>query len=110
MVESILKPAISVIVSGALGYCISKIKSYKKKLKVKDEENNLTKEALMTMLQSSLTNTYYVYKELGKIPDYVYKNWLNQLAIYEKLGGDDYIHILADKIKGLEIVRTDILK
>lgn len=110
MLETIIKSAISVIVSGALGFCISKIKDYKKKLKTKDEEVNLTKEALMTMLQSSLTNTYYVYKEIGKIPDYVYRNWLNQLKIYERLGGDDYIHVLAEKIKELEIVKTDILK
>lgn len=110
MVETIIKSAVSVIVSGALGFCISKIKGYKKALKKKDEESSLTKEALMTMLQSSLTNTYYVYKELGKIPDYVYRNWLNQLAIYEKLGGDDYIHTIAEKMKELEIVKTDILR
>lgn len=110
MLETIIKSAISVIVSGALGFCISKIKDYKKKLKTKDEEVNLTKEALMTMLQGTLTNTYYVYKEIGKIPDYVYRNWLNQLKIYERLGGDDYIHVLAEKIKELEIVKTDILK
>jgi hypothetical protein len=110
MVETIIKSVISVLVSGALGFCISKIKGYKKAIKKKDEENNLTKEALMTMLQSSLTNTYYVYKEIGKIPDYVYRNWLNQLAIYEKLGGDDYIHTIAEKMKELEIVKTDILR
>ena len=28
---------------------------------------------------------------------------------YEKLEGDDYIHVLADKMKSWEIVRTDIL-
>lgn len=109
MVETIIKSAIGVIVSGALGFCISKIKDYKKRLKQKDDENNLTKEALMMMLQGTLTNTYYVYKEMSKIPDYVYRNWLNQLKIYELLGGDDYIHVLADKIKELEIVKTDIL-
>lgn len=110
MVETIIKSAIGVIVSGALGFCISKIKGYKKLIKKKEEEKDLLKEAMMTMLQGSLTNTFYVYEELGKIPDYVYRNWLNQLAIYEKLGGNDYIHVLADKMKKWNFEKTDILK
>lgn len=110
MTETIIKTAISVIVSGALGYCISKIKDYKKTIKQKEAEKDLLKEAMMITLQSNLTNTFYVYEELGKIPDYVYKNWLNQLAIYEKLGGDDYIHVLAEKMKHWNFEKTDILK
>lgn len=110
MIETIIKSAIGVIVSGALGYCISKIKSYKNAIKEKEQEKDLLKEAMMTMLQGSLTNTFYVYEELGKIPDYVYKNWLNQKKIYEELGGNDYIHILADKMKKWNFEKTDILK
>jgi len=110
MVETIIKSAIGVIISGALGYCISKIKSYKNAIKEKEQEKDLLKEAMMTMLQGSLTNTFYVYEELGKIPDYVYKNWLNQKKIYEELGGNDYIHILADKMKKWNFEKTDILK
>ena len=110
MVETIIKTTISVIVSGALGFCLSKIKDYKKTIKIKEKEKDLLKEAMMTMLQGSLTNTYYVYEEIGKIPDYVYRNWLNQLAIYEKLGGDDYIHVLAEKMKKWNFEKTDILK
>ena len=110
MIEAIIKTAISVIVSGALGYCVSKIKDYKKTIKSKEAEKDLLKEAMMTMLQGSLTNTYYLYEEIGKIPDYIYRNWLNSLAIYEKLGGDDYIHVLADKMKHWNFEKTDILK
>ncbi len=110
MVETIIKSAIGVIVSGALGYCISKIKSYKNAIKEKEQEKDLLKEAMMTMLQGSFTNTFYVYEELGKIPDYVYKNWLNQKKIYEELGGNDYIHVLADKMKKWNFEKTDILK
>ena len=110
MIETIIKSAIGVVVSGALGYCISKIKDYKKKLKDKDAEKDLLKEAMMILLQGTLTNTYYVYEEIGKIPDYVYKGWLNQLKIYEKLGGDDYIHVLAEKIKELDFEKTKVLK
>lgn len=110
MIKTIVTTTISVLVSGALGFCISKIKDYKKELKNKSIEKDLTKEALMTILQGTLTNTFYVYEEIGKIPDYVYRNWLNQLAIYEKLGGDDYIHVLSDKMKKWNFEKTDILK
>jgi len=110
MVETIIKSAIGVIVSGSLGYCSCVIKNYKKKLKEKEAENDAVKEALKTLLQSNLTNTYYVYEKVGKIPDYVYKNWLNELQIYEALGGNDYIHILAEKMKHWEFIVTDILE
>lgn len=109
MVETIIKTAIGFIVSGALGYCVNAIKNYKKKLKEKGEEQNISKEALMILLQTNLTTTYYVYEESGKIPDYIYKGWLNSLKIYEKLGGDDYVHTLAEKMKNWEFIKTDIL-
>lgn len=107
--DTIIKAVISFAVTGSLGYCISSIKNYKKKLKDKSEEGRLLKTALMTMLQSNLTNTYFVYEKIGEIPDYVYKNWLNSLEIYEQLGGDDYVHTLAEKMKSWKIVKTDIL-
>lgn len=110
MVETIIKSAIGVIVSGALGYCINAIKNYRKKLREQELEHDAVKGALKTLLQSNLTNTYYAYESLGKIPDYVYKNWLTSLAMYEKLGGDDYIHTLAEKMKHWEFIKTDILK
>lgn len=110
MLNTILNTVITFIVSGALGFSVSKIQGYKKKLKEKDEEGKLLKTALMTMLQSNLTNTYYVYEKEKSIPDYIYKNWLNSFAIYEKLGGNDYCHILADKMKDWKFTKTDILK
>lgn len=109
MIETIIKTAISVIISGALGFCIGKIKDYKRKLKEKDEEKELTKEAMMIILQGSITNTFYVYDEIGEIPDYVLKGWYNQKNIYEKLGGDDYVHVLEEKIKDLKIKKTGVL-
>ena len=99
MVETIIKSAISVIISGFIGYCISQIKGLKS-----------IKQSLMIMMQSNLTNTYFAYEKMGKIPDYVYKNWLNELKGYEALKGDDYVHVLADKMKHWEIVKTDILE
>ena len=110
MFETIMKTIISLVVSGLFGYLIGRIKDYKKKLKNKQEESDMLKVAMMTMLQSNLTNTYFAYEKMKEIPDYIYRNWLNSLAIYEKLGGDDYIHTIAEKMKKWDFVKTDILK
>lgn len=109
MTHTIISTAITFIISSILGYCVSVIKHYKIKLNAKSENEKTQNIALLTLLQSNLTNTYFVYNELKKIPDYVYKNWLNLLSAYEKLGGNDYIHTLADRMKQWEIKKTDIL-
>ncbi len=109
MIDKIISTIITFLVSGALGYSVKVIKEYKKKKEQCDENNKIQNQALVMMLQNSLTNTYFVYQQLGEIPDYVYKNWLNMLKVYEDLGADDYIHILAQKMKSWNIVGTDIL-
>lgn len=105
-----LTTAINFIITAALGYCLSVIKTQNKKRKEKSEEEGLTKLALMTMLQTNLTNTYFAYEQMKSIPDYVYKNWLNELKVYESLGGDDFIHKLAQKMEQWDITHTDILR
>jgi len=102
MIETILKAIITYVVPAVLGFLIAKITNYKKK-------NDSLKNGVMTMLQSNLTNTYYYYEPFKKIPDYIYKNFLNELKAYEDLDGNDYVHILAEHIKHWEITRTDIL-
>lgn len=109
MVQTIMNTIITVIVSAIFGYLIGIIKNYKKKLQDKHDESIVLKEALMTMLQSNLTNTFYVYDSKKKIPDYVYRNWTNSKEIYEKLGGNDYIHVLSEKMKKWEFTKTDVL-
>lgn len=110
MADTVIKTIISLLVSALFGYLIGRIKDYKKRLKDKQEESELLRTALMTMLQSNLTNTYFAYEKIKEIPDYIYRNWLNSLTIYEKLGGNDYIHVLANKMKRWDFVKTDILK
>ena len=103
MIETILKAIITYVVPAVLGFLIAKITHYKKR-------NDSMKTALMTMLQSNLTNTYFLYEPLKAIPDYMYKNFLNELKAYEGLDGDDYIHTIAEKMKSWEITRTDVLR
>lgn len=99
MIETILKAVVSYVIPIILGFLISKVMNVK-----------TLKIALMTLIQSNLTNTYFVYEQLKEIPDYVYRNWLNLLKIYEKLGGNDYVHELSKRMEEWNISHTGILK
>ena len=109
MIEKIISTIITFLLTTMLGYCISSLKNYKESIKnAKGNEENQN-QALLTLLQNQLTNTFFRYEKGKEIPDYVYKNWLNMLSSYEVLKGDDYIHTLAERMKGWKIVKTDIL-
>ena len=103
MVEQIIKTLIGIVVSGITGYLVATIKNLKKK-------NNGLKNGVMVLLQSNVTNTFFFFFPFKKMPDYMYRNFLNELKAYEDLGGDDYVHTIAEKVKTWEITRTDILK
>lgn len=110
--EIIIKVVLTVVgfvVTGILGYLTAKIKEYKKKLKKKTESEQIQNLALQALLKSQLTNVYFVYSELKKIPDYAYQNFLDLLKVYENLEGNGFIHNLAKKMETWEITKTDIL-
>jgi len=110
MTQTIINTAVTFIISSILGYCVSVIKNYKKKLKDKTSNELIQNKALLTLLQSQLTNTYFVYQNFQEIPDYVYRGWLNSLKIYEQLGGNDYCHTLEKKMGNWKIIKTDIIE
>ena len=103
MIEQIIKSVISYLVPAIIGFLIAKITNYKKK-------NDSLKNGLMTMLQSNLTNSYFFYEPFHKMPDYVYRNVVNQYNAYKNLGGNDYVKNLMLKMDKWEISRTDVLK
>lgn len=103
MTQQIIDIILKYIIPIVLGYCISLIKNYKKK-------NNATNQALKIMLQSNLTNTYFLYSKKKQITDYIYRNWLNMFKEYKSLGGNEFVDKLAEKMETWEIVRTDILE
>lgn len=110
MTHAIINTVITFIVSGLLGYSVSVIKNYKNKLRQKTENEKLQNTALQALLKNQLTNTYFVYNELKKIPDYAYQNFLDMLRVYESLDGDGFIHTIARKMEAWDIIKTDILK
>ena len=103
MIYTVLNTAIGFITTTLLGYCLGLIK----KKRLSEQEQN---SALLSLLQNSLTNIYYVYNDVGEIPDYALKNWINLMEPYEALGGDDYIHELDVRIKKLPVKITGVIK
>ena len=103
MFEQILKSVISYVVPAILGFLIAKVVNYRKK-------NDSLKEGLKTLLQSNISNTYFLYEPMKVIPDYLYKNVLNEFKAYKRLDGNDYVDGLMDKMKDWELTRTDVLK
>lgn len=107
--RTVLNTIITFVVSGILGYLVKTIKEYKSKLDKKTTNEELQNKALMTLLKNDLTSTYFVYNQLKQIPDYVYQNFLDELEVYESLGGDGFIHNIAKKMESWEILKTDVL-
>lgn len=110
MIETILKSIISYVVPAILGFLIALLKNHKKKNDEIKEELDVLKEANMIQLQSSISNTYFLYEPVCKIPDYLYRNTLNEFKAYKQLGGNDYIEAIMHKMESWEVIRTDILK
>ena len=109
MTHTIINTTITFIISSILGYCVSVIKNYKKKLNDKTNNEKAQNMALQALLRSQLTNTYFVYSELKQIPDYAYQNFLDMLNVYESLDGDGFVHTIAKKMESWDIKKTDIL-
>lgn len=107
--EAIIKTVIGSLTTLIIGYLTGALKKAKQKNKDIEANNNLQNEAIMMLLQNNLTNQFFVHDTVKEIKDYQYRNWLNQLRVYEALGGDDFVHELADRMKSFKIVETDIL-
>lgn len=110
---TIINTIITFVVSTLLGYTLNALKNYKASVKEKEisktKNELLQNKALLTLLKNDLTNTYFFYNGLKKIPDYVYQNFLDELEVYESLGGDGFVHKIAQNMESWELTKTDIL-
>ena len=105
----VLLTIVGIATTGSCGYLTAKIKEYKAKIKSKEDNEKLQNIALMTLLQSQITNVFFAYNSKKKIPDYLYKNTTNAFKVYKELGGNDYVEALMKQMSAWELVRTDIL-
>ena len=96
MLNQFVSSAISVIVTGSIGYLIAIIKGYRKRDKSQEE-------ALKCLLRSNITSKYYVYKELGSIPIYEKENINYMFEQYKSMGGNSYIDNVVKEINNLPV-------
>lgn len=97
MIEKILMTCLTVVVSSALGYCINKIKSYKKK-------EDIQGEAIKCLLRANIVNQYYVYKKLGEIPFYVKESLHKEFEAYKGLNGNSFVEDIMKEIDTWKVV------
>lgn len=106
----IISTAISSITGLVIGFLVGKLKKYHKNIVNEKANNQVQNEALKLLLQSNLTNAYFVYDETKKVRDYQYKNWINMFKIYKELNGNDYIDEIKVRMEKFDIIKTDIIK
>lgn len=96
IVELIVKSIVNYVIPLLLGYFICGIKNYRKR-------DASQEEALKCLLRSTITSKYFVYTELGSIPDYEKEN-INYLAeCYFSMGGNSYVQTIVKEINKLSI-------
>lgn len=96
IVELIIKSIVNYVIPLLLGYFICGIKNYRKR-------DATQEEALKCLLRSTITSKYFVYTELGSIPDYEKEN-INYLAeCYFSMGGNSYVQTIVKEINKLSI-------
>jgi len=110
MMHTILNTIISIAVSGALGYCVSSIKNYKKQRdKILDEFKQIKENELLDM-KSDLSNKFYVYDALPEVEDYLVISFQEKCQRYFDLGGNTYIHQLYEKSFEWRVKQTGYLR
>lgn len=96
IIMKVLLTIVGFIVTGILGYLTAKVKEYKKK-DINQEE------ALKCLLRSTITSKYYVFHELGGIPQYERENLIYMYSQYKKMLGNSYIDEIYPEILKLPI-------
>lgn len=113
----IITCVIGFIVPGVLGYLMGVIKSYKKKLQDKKQEEmeilnefKKLKESQMLDMKSELSNKFFVYNAMEEVEDYLVESFRKDCERYFDMGGDSWIHPMYDKSFEWEMKPTGYLK
>lgn len=103
MWETVIKTAISFVVTGCLGYTMAHLKQYRVKLKVLEETQLLD-------MKNDLSNKFFVYDSLDEVNDYLVMSFREKCEKYFELGGNSWIHPMYDKSFQWKIKPTGYLK
>lgn len=94
--ETIITATLSTLTGLVIGYLVNKVKSYNKR-----EDNEKT--TLQALLRNAITSKYYVYTQLGHIPDYERRNLIYLYEEYKKWGGNSYVKQIVEELLKLPV-------
>lgn len=94
--ETIIATTLSTITGLLIGLFVSSIKKFDSK-----EKNERT--TLQALLRNAITSKYYVYIELGSIPDYERRNLIYLFEEYKKWNGNSYVAQIMEELLKLPI-------
>lgn len=94
--ETIISTTLSTLTGLVIGYLVNRVKSYNKR-----EDNEKT--TLQALLRNAITSKYYVYTQLGHIPDYERRNLIYLFDEYKKWNGNSYVSQIVDEMLKLPV-------
>ena len=94
--ETIISTTLSTLTGLIIGYLIKGAKS------LNQRETN-EKTTLQALLRNAITSKYYIYTELGSIPDYERRNLIYLHEEYKKWKGNSYVNQIVDEMLKLPI-------
>lgn len=94
--ETIIATSLSTLTGLVIGYLIKNAKN------LNQRETN-EKTTLQALLRNAITSKYYVYTEMGYIPDYERRNLIYLHEEYKKWKGNSYVNQIVDEMLKLPI-------
>lgn len=94
--ETIIATVLSTLTGLIIGYLIKGIKN------LTQRETN-EKTTLQALLRNAITSKYYVYMQLGHMPDYERRNLIYLSEEYKKWRGNSYVSQIVDEMLKLPV-------
>lgn len=98
--ETIIATTLSTLTGLIIGYLIKGAKN------LNQRETN-EKTTLQALLRNAITSKYYVYTQLGHMPDYERRNLIYLFEEYKKWKGNSYVSQIVDEMLKLPISDND---
>lgn len=94
--NTIITTLLNMLTGLVLGYLINSVKKFNKR-----ETNEKT--TLQALLRNAITSKYYVYTQLGHMPDYERRNLIYLHEEYKKWKGNSYVNQIVEEMLKLPV-------